>query len=306
MKNIRKLLVIMLASLLLFSGCGNADQEDIQESETEMGGQIETATTDTFSMEYYKFGHGEEALVILPGLSVQSVMGFASAVEEAYQLLADDYTVYLVDRRKNLPESYSVHDMAEDTAEALKAMGLGKVNLFGASQGGMMAMDIAICHPELVSNLVLGSTAPCLDEEHYKTIENWIGLAKDGDREGLYLAFGEAVYPKEVFEQSRDLLIAAAETVTDEDLQRFAILAEGMDGFDVTDKLGSIACPVLVLGSNDDQVVGGEASEKIAELLKDGNCTLYMYDGYGHAAYDTAPDYKERILDFLREKTSDK
>lgn len=306
MKNIRKLLVIMLASLLLFSGCGTADQEDSQESETEMGGQIETVTTDTFSMEYYKFGHGEEALVILPGLSVQSVMGFASAVEEAYQLLADEYTVYLVDRRKDLPDTYSVHDMAEDTAEALKAMGLGKVNLFGASQGGMMAMDIAICHPELVSNLVLGSTAPCLDEEHYKTIENWIGLAKDGDREGLYLAFGEAVYPKEVFEQSRDLLIAAAETVTDEDLQRFAILAEGMDGFDVTDKLGSIACPVLVLGSNDDQVVGGEASEKIAELLKDGNCTLYMYDGYGHAAYDTAPDYKERILDFLREKTSDK
>lgn len=306
MKNIRKLLVIMLASLLLFSGCGTADQGDSQESETEMGGQIETATTDTFSMEYYKFGHGEEALVILPGLSVQSVMGFASAVEEAYQLLADEYTVYLVDRRKDLPDTYSVHEMAEDTAEALKAIGLEKVNLFGASQGGMMAMDIAICHPELVSNLVLGSTAPCLDEEHYKTIENWIGLAKDGDREGLYLAFGEAVYPKEVFEQSRDLLIAAAETVTDEDLERFAILAEGMDGFDVTDKLGSIACPVLVLGSNDDQVVGGEASEKIAELLKDGDCTLYMYDGYGHAAYDTAPDYKERILDFLREKTSDK
>ena len=97
MKNIRKLLVIMLASLLLFSGCGTADQEDSQESETEMGGQIETVTTDTFSMEYYKFGHGEEALVILPGLSVQSVMGFASAVEEAYQLLADEYTVYLVD-----------------------------------------------------------------------------------------------------------------------------------------------------------------------------------------------------------------
>lgn len=306
MKNIRKLLVIMLASLLLFSGCGTADQEDSQESETEMGGQIETVTTDTFSMEYYKFGHGEEALVILPGLSVQSVMGFASAVEEAYQLLADEYTVYLVDRRKDLPDTYSVHEMAEDTAEALKAIGLEKVNLFGASQGGMMAMDIAICHPELVSNLILGSTAPCLDEEHYKTIEEWISLAKAGDREGLYLAFGEAVYPKEVFEQSRELLIAAAETVTDEDLERFAILAKGMDGFDITDKLGSIACPVLVLGSNDDQVVGGEASEKIAELLKDGNCTLYMYDGYGHAAYDTAPDYKERILDFLREKTSDK
>ena len=27
-----------------------------------------------------------------------------------------------------------------------------------------------------------------------------------------------------------------------------------------------------------------------------------MYSGYGHAAYDTAPDYRERILDFLKKQ----
>ena len=27
-------------------------------------------------------------------------------------------------------------------------------------------------------------------------------------------------------------------------------------------------------------------------------CELYIYSGYGHAAYDLAPDYKERILEF--------
>lgn len=26
---------------------------------------------------------------------------------------------------------------------------------------------------------------------------------------------------------------------------------------------------------------------------------LYMYIGYGHAAFDTAPDYRQRILRFL-------
>ena len=26
---------------------------------------------------------------------------------------------------------------------------------------------------------------------------------------------------------------------------------------------------------------------------------LAMYDGYGHAAYDTAPDYTERVRNFL-------
>ena len=31
----------------------------------------------------------------------------------------------------------------------------------------------------------------------------------------------------------------------------------------------------------------------------------HMYDGYGHAAYDTAPDYKERVLGFLAQGSSD-
>ena len=251
-------------------------------------------------MEYFKFGKGEEPLMILPGLSVQSVMSFASAVEEAYQVLTEDYILYLIDRRKDLPEVYSVHDMAEDTAEALKTLGFDEVNLFGASQGGMMAMDMAISHPEMVKALILGSTAPSMDDAKYDLIGNWVSLAKAGDGEGLYLAFGEAVYPKAVFEQSKDLLIASAETVTEEDLSRFRILAEGMKGFDVREDLGSIACPVLVLGSYDDQVVGGEASEMIADLLKGKDCALYMYDGYGHAPYDLAPDYKERMLEFLR------
>ncbi|MBQ2617108.1 MAG: alpha/beta hydrolase, partial [Synergistaceae bacterium] len=59
-------------------------------------------------------------------------------------------------------------------------------------------------------------------------------------------------------------------------------------------------CPVLVLGSNDDRVLGGEASVQIMESLKvKSGCELFMYDGYGHAAYDIAPDYRERMLKFL-------
>ena len=91
-----------------------------------------------------------------------------------------------------------------------------------------------------------------------------------------------------------------AETVTEEDLRRFVILAQGMDRYDVTENLKNINCPVLVLASKDDQVVGADAAAQIAEQLQDRpNFELYMYDGYGHAAYDTAPDYKERMLQFL-------
>ena len=262
--------------------------------------QTETIRTGGFSMDYFRFGHGKKTLVILPGLSVDSVMKYADAVSEAYGLLTDDFTVYVFDRRKELPATYPISEMAEDTVAALRVLGLDSVCLFGASQGGMIAMTIAIRYPEAVSRLVLGSTSARVEQGQYQTIENWIRLAKTEDAKGLYLAFGEAIYPPDVFEQSRDLLAAASEAVTIKDLNRFVILAEGIKGFDVTEQLRGISCPVLVIGSMDDRVLGAAASEQIAEHLKgQANCELYMYDGYGHAVYDLAPDYKERLLSFL-------
>ena len=103
--------------------------------------QIETVKTDSFSMDYFRFGRGEKILVILPGLSVQSVMGSAEAVAEAYQLLTDDFTVYLFDRRNELPPSYSVYEMARDTAEAFRVLGLENVCIFGTSQGGIITPE---------------------------------------------------------------------------------------------------------------------------------------------------------------------
>ena len=41
--------------------------------------------TESFSMDYFRFGTGSRPLVILPGLSVQSVMGAAQAVEAAFE-----------------------------------------------------------------------------------------------------------------------------------------------------------------------------------------------------------------------------
>ncbi len=264
--------------------------------------KIETVRTDRFTMDYFRFGQGKETLVILPGLSVQSVMGSAELIEESCRPLAEDFTVYVMDRRKELPPVYPVREMARDTAEALLTLGLGPVCLFGASQGGMMALVMALEQPELVCRMVLGSAAASVTKAQYAAIEeNWIRPARDGRAEALYLAFGEALYPPAVFEQSRALLLEAAKTVTAEELRRFVVLAEGVKGFDVSGELEKIACPVLVLGSRDDRVLGGDAAPRLAEGFRGRpDCELYLYDGYGHAVYDTAPDYKERMLRFLR------
>ena len=261
---------------------------------------IESVKADGFTMEFFRFGKGGKPLVILPGLSVQSVMSAADAIAEAYRPLEESYTIYVFDRRRDIPSSYPIRDMARDTAEAFQILGLKDVCLFGASQGGMIALVIAIEHPELVGKMVLGSSSAHVRETQFRVLEEWIRLAKAGDKAGLYLAFGREIYPPAVFEQYRDVLIAAAETVTDLDLERFILCAEGTKGFNVVEELGRIRCPVLAVGVYEDSVLDSDATMEIAERLDyRTDFRLYMYTGYGHAAFDTAPDYRQRILRFF-------
>ena len=161
---------------------------------------------------------------------------------------------------------------------------------------------IAIEHPELVGKMVLGSSSAHVKEAQFHVIREWIDLAKRGDREGLYLSFGQEIYPPVVFSQYREALVEAAATVTDTDLERFIILAEGTKDFNVVEDLSRIQCPVLAVGVYEDAVLDSDATMEIAENLDfRADFRLYMYTGFGHAAFDTAPDYRKRLLEFFTE-----
>ena len=251
-------------------------------------------------MDYLEFGSGKKTLVILPGLSVQSVLLSAEAIEKAYSPLANLFTVYVFDRRRELPPSYSIDEMANDTADALAAAGIVVACIFGASQGAMMAIKIAARRPELVEKLVLASAAERITDNDCALFEKWIEFAREGDAKKLYFAFGETIYPQAVLKELSAFLVDSSRNVTRDDLRRFIILAKAANGFDATLDLEKIACPTLVIGDTDDRVFGIKAAYAIFDRVKHNpGAELYVYHGYGHAVYDTAPDFKERILRFL-------
>ena len=265
-----------------------------------MSSMTGTAVTGNIKMDYYRFGDGTRKLVIIPGLSVQSVLLFKEAIEKQYRVFSADYDVYVFDRRQDLPDSYTVADMAEDTAAVMQSLGIRDACIFGASQGGMITMLIAADHPELVSAIALGSTSAHLSEEAEDSLRKWAELAAAGDRLNLYMEFAVRVYNPEMFEQFKGALAAMSEKVSDVELDKFRILTLGTAGLDIRDKLKAIRCPALVIGDRTDMVLGGDASVEIYELLKDnGSAELYMYDGFGHAAYDAAPDYTDRLYTFF-------
>ena len=262
--------------------------------------EIKTVKTSGITMKYMKFGSGDKSMVILPGLSVKSVLESADAIANQYKSMTEDFTISLFDRRENMPDRYTVEEMAEDTAKVMAEEGLSKTYLFGASQGGMMALAIAARHPESVAKLALGSTCAAFVADKHPAIGEWTELAKEHKGPELFMSFAKKLYPPAVTESLTDFLISTGKSVTDSEFERFVTCAEGTEGFDIRDEITAIRCPVLILGSEDDEVVGPEGSREIYSFVS-VNCDagIHMYEGLGHASFDTAEDYRERLTAFF-------
>lgn len=247
-------------------------------------------------MDYFSFGTGRRAFIMLPGLSLKSVLLSADAIAAAYADFGKDYTVYLFDLPEELPEDCSVEYLGDCVASAMKELGLADAVVFGCSLGGMLAQQLAVNYPELVHKAVFASTYSRPSELGAAVLSEWRDLALSGDKVTLNRSFAHKVYSPEFYGLYRDAFAAMENDGTEEELRRFALVADAIIGFDIYDGLEKISCPVLVIGAWDDNILSGKSSVEIAEKI---GCSLYMYEGYSHAVYDEAPDYKARLLDFF-------
>lgn len=259
----------------------------VQESHLEMDGTY---------MNVIRFGAGGKVFVMLAGISLSGLEGLGASIAQAYELLTRDYTVYVFDRKKLLPDDYTTEDMAEDVYRALRQLGVERADIYGVSHGGMMAQVLALNHPELVSSLVLCSTQARAGAEVKEVTRTWRAFAEARDVVGLNRYFFERVYSEEYLFGFRDALPELEKVGTDEDCRRFEVLAKAVSDFDLYDRLDGIRCPVLVLGSANDRVISVESMIELADRL---GCERYIYSGFGHAVYDEAPDIKKRIYDFI-------
>ena len=85
-------------------------------------GSVPAGTTE---MEYATFGSGDRNLIVLPGLSdgLATVKGKALLLAKPYLPVLGDFTVTMFSRINDMPEGYSIRDMAEDQWKVLDAMG---------------------------------------------------------------------------------------------------------------------------------------------------------------------------------------
>lgn len=250
-------------------------------------------------MDYISFGKGSEILIILPGLGdgLTTVKGMAIPMAMIYRLYAKDYKVYVFSRKNHLNEGYSTRDMAKDQATAMKILGITKAKVLGISQGGMIAQYLAIDYPELVDKLVLTVTLSKQNKDVQAVIENMIKLAEKGNHKELMIDTAEKSYSENYLKKYRLFYPLLGKIGKPKDYSRFLIQAASCVQHNTYEKLKNIVCPTLIIGGEDDKIVSVAASIELADKIKDSE--LFIYKGLGHAVYEEAKDFNNRVMSFL-------
>ena len=254
-------------------------------------------TIKDFACTCISFGQGDRPMVLIPGLSMKSLKTSARSIAASNRFFAERYKVYVFDSREELPEGFSVRDMAEDLALCMKTMGLSGADLLGISQGGMIAQYLAALHPELVGKLALAVTLPKINEALAGLCDRWTACIRQGNYEALAEDVLSSMYTEDFRDRFGWLITPESIRETLTDPERFIIQTRACLSCDTLALLDKVQCPAFVIGSKIDKVVGKEASLLLAEKLA---CPLYLYEAYGHAVYEeNARDFCGRGLSFF-------
>ena len=247
-------------------------------------------------LNYLSFGKGQKNLIIIQGLNIRDIKGAGASLAFMYKIFSKNYRVWFFDRRTVVKDGLTNRDLADDIYFAMKELNIESADLFGVSQGGMIAMALTLEHPERVRKLVLGVTSSRANENIKKVVSKWVTCAQNEDHITINSDSFSLMYTDQYLKKYKILMPLLVRIIKPKDFNRFRILAEAILDFDCYDRLDEIKCPVLVLGGEQDQITTGKASLEIAEKL---NCEIYMYPEYGHAVYEEAKDFNQRIYDFL-------
>lgn len=245
------------------------------------------------------FGKGEKNIIMLPGVGdgLHTMEGKALFLALSYAKMAKGFRVCVMSRRKPFPENFKTEEMAKDMALAMEKLGMEKTSIIGVSMGGMIAQHFAAMYPEKTEKLVLVATTPRKTDYMDIIGEGWLLRAKEGDGVALMKSSVKNMYTDGYYRKNGWLTEITGRYMMPKNYERFIRMGFACLDHNAVDVLEKIKAPTLVLGGAEDRTVGPEGSEELAKAIP--GAEIYMYEGLRHAIYDEAPDFFDRVIEFL-------
>jgi pimeloyl-ACP methyl ester carboxylesterase len=192
--------------------------------------------------------------------------------------------------------------IADGIATTLRALGPGPVAIEAESGGGRISLWLTVDHPELVERLVLAAVASETPpgSPMAERMRGWISLAEAGDWSTFFAMLARQM--KAATEgESGAFAVAAGMQPRPATPERFiGELKATLDPTSfVTDRLGEIAVPVLLLAGELDQVVPLASTQLVAERIP--GARLVTDPQCGHTVRSSLTGYDELVEGFLAE-----
>ena len=230
-------------------------------------------------------GRGADLSVRVPRMAAWSTTALAGGFQR---------TVHLIHRPVRPPSDMTVAELAGWHATALRERFGEPVDVMGTSGGGITALQLVLDHPQAVRRLVLCIAASRIDEHGRRDLLRLVELERQGRSAARLGSRLIAHGPLRLL-----LLAAFGLPPSQSRAPGEAALVQAVQTWDVTERLGQIGTPVLIVGGTRDRLVPPDLLRATASGIPDAR--LVLLPGRGHATALFDPRMKSAIAAFLAE-----
>lgn len=260
-------------------------------------------SSNGISLAYERTGRGERVLLIMG----QAAGGNVWSMYQAPALESAGYEVITFDNRGVPPSDvppgdYSLADLVADAEGLIEELDAGPCRLVGTSLGAMVATELAVSRPDLVSCCVLMAMRARSDAARRAISAGERALSGVGTP--LPPAYEAMVAVLQDFSPATvndDAAVSAWLDIFEMSAARRAA-AGGQAAIDVTsdrrDALRAVTVPCRVIAFSDDLMCPPHLCAEVAEAIPD--CDYVEIGSCGHLGYLERPDeVNSAIIEFL-------
>jgi 3-oxoadipate enol-lactonase len=194
--------------------------------------------------------------------------------------------------------AYSLEQLAEDARALLRALGIARTHWIGLSMGGMIGQTLALAAPDLFLSLSLCDTSSRIPAEAKPLWQERIKTAETQGMEPLVEPTIGRWFTAPFREQRKDVVDRVRAMIRATNPRGYAGCCHAISALDLTDRLGAIKLPTLVVVGEEDQGTPVAASRAIHERI--AGSRLEILPSAAHLANVEQPDaFTAAVTSFL-------
>lgn len=223
-----------------------------------------------------------------PGLDQSVIAPHLSPLAQQLQLICFDHRGTGRSAAPQGANPYHIDRFVADVDELSKVLEVGPFALMGHSFGGIVALQFALAHPELLSQLIL----VCAPASHHFIEDVEAALPDRLEPEALseLHSLKDSGPSDYVMRRSLELLAPiyfhnpARVSELALNSMRFGpktqAVWDSLEGFDLRPRLGEVLVPTLVIAGEDDRSVTTERARELADALPSGSLLVIKNSGH--------------------------